>query len=130
MAKQKKDYVVSTPEVARRRIREEDIMQICRAWEQYDGPSEVFESAIGSLIVGRLIGSNGLRVIHNWRTLRKYEEILGRPDGHFTFKDALDPTTDESERLNGIRYAKKFAAFWKALAGGVSSEPGAKVVDA
>jgi hypothetical protein len=113
---------VSRPEETRKLIGECDIELICKAWEQYNGSVDVFESAVGALIVGRFAGFDGLRVIHNSKTLRKYEVILGG----VSFKQMLAPRTPESRRVNGIRYAESFKQFWKALAGGVASEPGAK----
>ena len=120
-----KNYEVAEPSESRTWMKEEDLMTICTAWEDFSGPTDVAESAIGALIVGRLIGYDGLRVIHSWKTLRKYEEIL-----KISFKETLPARTPDSRRITGIRLADKFQAFWKAIAGGVSSEPNAKVVSA
>ncbi len=122
MGKNKSIYVASATE-SRKWMKDEDFDVISRAWENYGGQSEVIESAIGALLMGRLIGYEGLQVIHSWSTLRKYETILG-----ITFKEVLKLRTPDSRRINGIRYAEKFKQFWKAIAGGVSSEPKAKDV--
>ena len=102
-----------------------DLEVICKAWDNYVGAVDVIESAIGALLIGRIAGYNTLRITHSWRTLRKYEEILD-----VKFADILPEETAESDRVNGIRYAKKFKAFWKAIAAGVASEEGAKDVRA
>jgi hypothetical protein len=115
-------FHISKAAETRKWIHEDDLKIICEAWERFYGDVGVFESAAGALLMGRFLGYNGLRVLHTWPTLRKYEQILG-----ISFKDTLEPYTADSERLNGIRYAKKFGAFWKAVAAGVSSEPGARV---
>lgn len=129
MAKEK--IHVSSPEETREwleqlrlRKNEKELLDlfdiICQAWHDYEGQCDVIESAIGALILGRLVGYDGLRVVHSWKTLRNYEEILG-----VAFKDLPERTAD-SRRVNGIRYAEKFKKFWKALAGGIASEPGAR----
>src|SRR5687767_9798779 len=105
--------------------RASDLEVICKAWDNYTGAVDVLESAIGALLIGRLAGCNTLRITHSWRTLRKYEEILD-----VDFAKMLPAETAESDRVNGIRYAKKFKAFWKAIAAGVASEDGAKDVRA
>lgn len=120
MAKKTGIYVMPAEESADL-ISDEDVMTICRAWEEYAGSVEVIEAAIGALIVGRLVGYDGLRVVHSWKTLRNYEDILG-----VKFREILQPTTRDSDRINGVRYAKKFKALWRALAAGVGSQPGAR----
>lgn len=121
MAK-KKDYDITPAKETREWMRDEDFERVCKAWEDYAGDVTVFESAVGALFVGRLIGYEGLQMLHSWRTLRKYEGILG-----ITFKDTFPGRTKDSRRLNGIRRADTFKAFWKALGAGVASEPDAKV---
>jgi hypothetical protein len=120
----KKDYTVASAAESRTWMQEEDLRAICHAWERYTGDVTVFESAVGALLVGRLIGYDGLRVLHSWRTLRNYEDLLGLEGG---FKSVLKTRTSDSRRLNGVRRADTFAAFWKALGAGVASEPDAKV---
>jgi hypothetical protein len=106
-----------------KRISQADLVAIAEAFRDFEGATEVFESAVGALIVGRFMGFDALRVLHGSRTIKRYEEILG-----ITFRRTLAPRTSDSLRLNGIRYAEKFKAFWKALAAGVASEPGAREV--
>src|SRR5688500_1620104 len=113
MRKPSRIYVME-PEESIKLIGEDDIMTICKAWKDYEGSVEVVEAAIGALIVGRLVGHDGLRVLHSWKTLRNYEEILG-----VKFKELLPPNTRDSDRINGVRWAKKFTALWRALAAGV-----------
>jgi hypothetical protein len=104
-------------------LKPEDLDVICRAWVEYVGLLEVFESAVGALVVGRFGGYDVLRLLHGSRTLRRYETIL-----NISFKERLPSRTKDSSRMHGIRRADKFQQFWKALAGGVGSEPGAKAV--
>ena len=121
MAK-KPDFHVSKASETRKWILDGDLDRICQAWEKFEGDLPVFESAVGALFFGRFAGSDALRVVHSWRTLRKYEQILG-----ITFKDELLERTPDSRRVNGIRYADKFSQFWKAIAAGVSAEPEARM---
>jgi hypothetical protein len=118
----KTGVVVTSVNETRKWVSSADLDLICQAWHDYEGDVTVFESAVGVLLVGRLLGYDALRVLHSWRTLRKYEGILG-----ISFKD-FPGRTAESQRLNGIRRADKFAQFWKALGAGVASEPQAKVL--
>jgi hypothetical protein len=125
MAKQS-EIKKTPPAKTKQWILDDDLLQvICEAWDNYKGPVEVIESALGALLIGRLAGYNALRITHSWRTLRKYEDIL-----NIKFADVLPDETPESDRVNGIRYAKKFKAFWKAIAAGVSTQEGAKNVRA
>jgi hypothetical protein len=104
-------------------IHDGDIDLICRAWEDYEGQIDVFESAVGALFVARLGGYDVLRLAHGSRTLRRYEKIL-----KISFKQYTAERTDDSHRIIGIRRAEKFKQFWKAIAAGIGSEPGAKEV--
>ena len=120
MKKQSRIYVMPAQESIKL-IADDDLATICKAWENYEGNVEIIEAAIGALIVGRLVGYDGLRMIHSWKTLRNYEGILC-----VKFKEILPTTTPDTDRINGIRYAKKFKALWRALAAGVGSQPGAR----
>jgi hypothetical protein len=92
------------------------------AQEQYEGDCTVLESAMGALVWGRIVGWHGLRVIHSSRTFKRYEEILG-----IEFREVLPEQTEQSERLNGIRLAKKFKKFWQAISSGeISGRDAAK----
>jgi hypothetical protein len=123
MAKKEKEKIhVCDPKETRTWIKDNDIDLLCRAWEKFSGPTGEFESAVGAFVVGRLVGLDGLKVLHNWRTLRKYEDLLG-----ISFKEVLPARTKDTRRINGIRYAERFDQFWKAIAGGVASEPDAKL---
>jgi hypothetical protein len=49
---------------------------ISDALAKYEGDVTIFESAVGCLFLGMLIGWNPLRIIHNPRTIKRYEKIL------------------------------------------------------
>jgi hypothetical protein len=44
---------------------------------EFSGNFEEIESALGMLFLGKLVGWRVILLIHNSRTIRKYEKILG-----------------------------------------------------
>ena len=72
------------------------------------------ESALGMMFVGRLFGWKVLVLVHNKRTLRKYEEILGI-DVRKEFPE-IGPLADKSV---GLELSTKLGAFWKAVSGDI-----------
>jgi hypothetical protein len=84
---------------------------------RFKGQIDELEGAIGVLFVGHLYGRRVITLIHNKRTLRKYEEILG-----LTFKDEFDDVGPLADKSLGYVAAEKLQAFWKAVAGEVQIE--------
>lgn len=84
-----------------------------RACKEFSGDCAVLSSAIGALVWGRVVGWQPLRLMHTGRTFKRYEEILG-----VKFREVLDPTTDQSERMHGYRMMKKIGKFWQAVSSG------------
>ena len=84
-----------------------------KACFEFTGDCGILEAAIGALFWGRVVGWQPLRLMHTGRTFKKYEEILG-----IKFKDELDATTDQSERMHGYRMMKKIGKFWQAVSSG------------
>ncbi|MEM9403085.1 MAG: hypothetical protein AAGA44_11435 [Pseudomonadota bacterium] len=80
--------------------------------EKFKGQAPVLESAIGALIIGRRYGWKVLYLVHDKKTMRKYEEILG-----LKFRDVLDDKSDLSERSLAFVLQKKISNFWKAVSG-------------
>jgi hypothetical protein len=59
------------------------------------GQFDELEAALGMMLLGRLVGWKVLALIHNKRTIRKYEEILG-----INIREAFDeegPLTHKSQ---------------------------------
>ena len=79
---------------------------------RFHGQIDELESAVGMFMIGRLIGWKLLFIIHNKRTIRKYEEILGI-NVREEFQEE-GPFADKSVALNLI---KKLGGFWKAVSG-------------
>jgi hypothetical protein len=126
MSSKKAEIYVAKPAEARQWIDDADLDRICQAWHDYRGDATVFESAAGSLLLGRFVGLDAIRIIHSATTIRKYEAILGKD---FKYREQLQKRTKDTDRLNGIRYARQFDAFWRALAAGVSTHPGARRIE-
>jgi hypothetical protein len=79
---------------------------------RFQGQFDELEAAIGMYMTGRLVGWKVLMLIHNKRTIRKYEEILG-----INVRDEFPeegPFADKSLALNVV---KKVGSFWKAVSG-------------
>jgi hypothetical protein len=75
------------------------------------------ESAIGMLYLGGLFGWKVLVLIHNKRTIRKYEEILG-----INIREYFPEEGPLAEKSLGYTAAKKLGGFWKAVSGEVKIE--------
>jgi predicted Rossmann-fold nucleotide-binding protein len=90
-----------------------------KAIDEFGGPklSEVgtideLEQALGMYVLGRHVGWKVLVLVHNKRTIRKYEEILG-----ISIREAFPEEAAASDRSLGYRFAKTLSNFWKAVSG-------------
>ena len=83
----------------------------------FSGLLEELESALGLLRMGHHFGWRVLVLIHNKRTIRKYEEILG-----IRFRDFFPDEGPSALRSHGFRYTKKIGNFWKAVSGDIKVE--------
>ena len=84
---------------------------------KFEGQLDELESAVGMLMMGRLFGWKVLVLIHNKRTIRKYEEILG-----ISVRDAFPEEGPLAYKSMGLDLAKKLGNFWKAVSGDVKVE--------
>jgi hypothetical protein len=80
----------------------------------FKGQFEELENALGMMFLGRLVGWKVLVLIHNKRTIRKYEEILGikvreefPEEGPLTYKSLA------------YSFIQKAGEFWKGVSGDV-----------
>src|ERR1700685_118865 len=78
----------------------------------FSGQIDELESAIGMLFLGRLFGWKLLVLVHNKRTIRKYEEILG-VDVRKAFPE-IGPLAGKSIGLDAVQ---PLGTFWKAVSG-------------
>ena len=88
------------------------VMRLDEIAARFQGQFDELEAAVGMYLVGRLVGWKVLVLIHNKRTIRKYEEILG-----INVREEFPeegPFADKSIALNLV---KKLGSFWKAVSG-------------
>jgi hypothetical protein len=83
-----------------------------RATYEFSGNFDELESAIGMLLVGRLMGWKVLLLIHNKRTIRKYEEILG-----IKVREFFPEVGPLAEKSLAFELVQKVGNFWKAVSG-------------
>jgi hypothetical protein len=86
-----------------------------RAAAEFNGNFDELESAIGVLMLGRLMGWKPLLVIHNKRTLKKYEEILS-----INAREEFPEVGPLANRSVGWGVVQTLSNFWKAVNGDIS----------
>lgn len=79
---------------------------------RYRGKADELEQAIGFYFVGRHVGWRPLLIVHNKRTIRKYEEILG-----VDIRTEFPEVGEDADRSLGYRVARQLSNFWKAVSG-------------
>lgn len=87
------------------------------AFARFKGQFDELEAAIGMLHLGYHLGWRPLVLIHNKRTLRKYEEILG-----INVRELFPEEGPSADRSQGYKIAKKIGNFWKAVSGELKDE--------
>lgn len=93
--------------------REAELIKIEReAIADFEGTLDDLESALGVLRMGDYWGWRVLILLHNKRTIRKYEDIL-----NIKIKEFFPAETSQSERSVAYKIAKKLNKFWKAVSG-------------
>ncbi len=82
---------------------------------EFEGQFDELENALGMLMIGPLVGWKVLLLIHNKRSIRKYEKILGDINVRELFPE-VGPLAGKS---NAYRLAEALGKFWKAVSGEV-----------
>lgn len=90
---------------------------IDRAAEKFRGQADELENAIGMMMIGRLVGWKILVIVHNKRTIRKYEEILG-----IDIREMFPEEGPLAYKSLGYRLARSMSNFWKAVSGDIKIE--------
>jgi hypothetical protein len=101
---------------SRERVEQLDTIER-QAIASFTGQFDELEAALGMLHLGDHIGWKPLVLIHNKRTIRKYEEILG-----ITIRDFFPEEGPSAHRSIGYTIAKKIGNFWKAVSGEIKSD--------
>lgn len=84
---------------------------------RYTGTFDELEAALGMLRIGDHIGWKPLVLIHNKRTIRKYEEIL-----NISVREFFHEEGPSADRSLGYSVAKKIGNFWKAVSGEIKDD--------
>ena len=79
---------------------------------EFQGLFEELESALGMLVLGRLVGWKVLLIIHNRRTIAKYEKILG-----IDIREEFPEEGPHAYKSLGYTLAVKAKEFWKVTTG-------------
>lgn len=88
------------------------IPAIDNAVKTFRGNVSTLEAAIGALFVGRQVGWKVLVLVHDKKTIRRYEKILG-----LDFREIMPevgPLADKSLAWSAVQ---KVSNFWKAVSG-------------
>lgn len=100
------------------RERIEELHEIERqAIANFTGQFDELEAALGMLHLGDHIGWKPLVLIHNKRTIRKYEDILG-----ISIREFFPEEGPSAHRSMGYTIAKKIGNFWKAVSGEIKDD--------
>lgn len=83
----------------------------------FKGQFDELEAALGMLLLGRLVGWKVLALIHNKRTIRKYEEILG-----ISIREAFPEEGPLSHKSVAYEVVKKLGQYWKGVSGDIRVE--------
>lgn len=99
-----------TPEEARAHY--EFLDSVVRAPRPEGFQLDELESALGMYVIGHHFGWKVLYMVHTKRTIRKYEEILGRK-----VVDMFPEVGPDADRTNAYRVIEAASNFWKAVSG-------------
>jgi hypothetical protein len=80
----------------------------------FEGNVDDLEAALGAYLCARHVGWKPMALVHNKRTIRKFEQILG-----IEFRTAFEDEGPDAERSLAYRVAKSLSNFWKAVSGEV-----------
>lgn len=98
--------------------REQQLLQIEReAVANFSGLLDELQAALGFLRFGDYYGWKVLVIVHNKRTIRKYEQIL-----NINIKEFFPAEGSQSSRSIGLNLAKKIGNFWKVVSGDIKIE--------
>lgn len=87
------------------------------ATKRFEGSFDELEGALGMFFLGYLVGWRVLVLIHNKRTIRKYEVILD-----IEIRKEFPETGPFTEKSLAYDLVQKAKTFWKAVSGEVPLE--------
>ncbi len=86
--------------------------KIDKAIKGFRGHVGTLETAIGALLVGQKVGWKVLILVHDKKTIRKYEEILG-----VDFREVMPEVGRLADKSLAWKASQKVSNFWKAVKG-------------
>jgi len=94
-------------------INEKELLKIIdEATKEFCGDFVELEKAIGMLITGRKLGWKVMLLIHDRKTIQKYDKILG-----INSRDVLPEVGVWAHKSIAWNAAEKVGNFWKAVKG-------------
>jgi hypothetical protein len=90
------------------------IVHINKVIDDFLGATDELANAIGVLFLGRKIGWKPTYLLHNIRTINKYQDMLG-----LKFKEQMPSVTKKADSLVGWKVAGHVSNFWKVVTGQV-----------
>ncbi len=87
------------------------------ALNRFTGTADELEKALGMLMLGDYLGWRVLVIIHNKRTIRKYEEVLG-----ISVREFFPEEGPIAMRSLGYSIATELGNFWKVVSGDIPVE--------
>jgi len=97
-------------------VREKELVQLIdQVTQNYKGNLHELESAIGMLMVGRQFGWKVMLLVHDKKTIRKYERMLG-----VDVREVLPEVGDFAHKSLAWVAAQKVGNFWKAVKGEIA----------
>ncbi len=105
-------------------MKDQDLIKLIdKACKDFSGISTELETAIGAFMLGRLIGWKPLLLIHDKKTLRKYENILG-----IQFREALPEEGKLAKKSLAWNLSQDVSNFWKAVSGHIPGIRSNKII--
>lgn len=83
-----------------------------RAIEDFEGNGTELQNALGVLFMGQRFGWKVLYLIHDRKTIRKYQKILG-----IDIREEFPEVGDKAQKSYAFRAVQNVSNFWKAVRG-------------
>lgn len=94
-------------------LKDKDINRIAhQAANAYHGDAPLLEGAIGTMFLAKYFGWKVIYLIHDKRTIKKYEEILG-----IDFREDFVDEGPRARDSQAFRALDRVSNFWKAVKG-------------
>jgi len=87
-----------------------------RATLDFKGDLHHLETAIGALLVGRQLGWKPLLLIHDKRTIKRFEKDLGIK----SIRDYMPEIGKHADKSLAWNLVQKVSSFWKAVKGEIT----------